>query len=390
MGRPRVVFLQAYIYQYRVPFYEALRRLLDARGIDLELVHGDPSGKAAHSADHVRVAWADHIDNVPFTVFGKELWWQPALTRLRGVDLVVVEQASSRLVNYVLLAWQILGGPKLAYWGHGKDWRPDHLAGLGEGLKRFTSRRVHWWFAYNPAVVEIVAGLGFPRERITDTKNAIDTLAAAEACQSLSPDDVAAVRQEMGVPDGAAVVLYCGSMYPDKRLEYIVAAMDHLRSTVKDAHLVFVGDGRSSDVARRAAAEHDDIHFVGQRFDDDRAPYFAMSRLLLLPGAVGLAVLDAFAAGLPVVTSISGDHGPELAYLEDGTNALVVDDHSDPRVYGDAVARLLNDDDLHQHLAEGARQSAEKLTVEGMASRFADGIESALGRRRSKPSDGPG
>ena len=375
-GRPRVVVLQAWIYQYRVPFYEALRERLDARGIDLALVHGIAEGPVAHTRDMVRVPWATFVRNRRIVVAGKELWWQPALRALRGADLVVVEQASSRLINYGLFGAQQLGRTRVALWGHGVDFRPGRLAFVGEGLKRALSRRVHWWFAYNELVADIVEGLGYPRDRITDVRNAVDTQALHRAWRALQPADVDAARRELGVGSGP-VALFCGAMYPDKRLGFLVEACRVARERVPDLQLVLVGDGASADVAETAAAEHPWVHRVGQRFGDDRAPFFAMARVLLLPGAVGLAVQDGFAVEVPTISSRSGLHGPEIAYLQPD-NSIVVDDDGDPRRYADALVAVLEDDALHGRLVEGCRRARERYTVEHMAERFADGIERAL------------
>jgi hypothetical protein len=48
-----------------------------------------------------------------------EAVWQPVLSATRKADLVIVDQASRLLVNYVLLARQRFGGPSIALWGMG-------------------------------------------------------------------------------------------------------------------------------------------------------------------------------------------------------------------------------------------------------------------------------
>ena len=50
-----------------------------------------------------------------------------------------------------------------------------------------------------------------------------------------------------------------------------------------------------------------------------------MSKLFLMPGLLGLAVLDAEVMGLPVVTTRYPWHSPEIAYLRDGETGVIVD-----------------------------------------------------------------
>jgi hypothetical protein len=45
-------------------------------------------------------------------------------------------------------------------------------------------------------------------------------------------------------------------------------------------------------------------------------PYFILSKLVLMPGLVGLAVLDASALEVPLVTTAVPYHTPELTTLK--------------------------------------------------------------------------
>lgn len=68
-----------------------------------------------------------------------------------------------------------------------------------------------------------------------------------------------------------------------------------------------------------------------------------LARVFLMPGLVGLAILDAGAAGLPLVTTDYPWHSPEIAYLDPGVNGLPIRLWRDPGAYVDAVAGLLAD-----------------------------------------------
>ena len=116
------------------PVYERARVLLAQRGVDLEVYVGDPTGsRIAHSRDFATLPWFVPVPNRILRVLGKELWWQPVLGHVRGADLVVVEQASSRLVNYVLLGWQAVGD---------RGWCPGGTASTSDrGASRSWARR---------------------------------------------------------------------------------------------------------------------------------------------------------------------------------------------------------------------------------------------------------
>lgn len=377
-ARPRVAVAMAFIRHYRLPFYERARVLLAERGVDLEVYVGDPEGsRIAASRDFASLPWFLHVPNRLFRLAGKELWWQPVLGHLRGADLVVVEQASSRLTNYVLLAWQALGGPALAPWGHGVDFRPGRFSTIGEAIKRWLTTRSHWMFTYNPMTVDIVAALGLPRHRITDLENAIDTTELARAADAIDEDDRRRLRAELGIGEGP-VAVFCGAMHADKRLPFLLEAAERVRREVPDLHLVLVGDGAEAHHARAADARFDWVHWVGQQLGTDRVAYLDLGDVQLMPGTVGLGVLDSFVTATPMVSSASGRHAPEVAYLDDGRNGRFVADGGDPAVYARAVVEILQDPALLSRLVAGCREDRSRYTIEGMAERFADGVVAAL------------
>ena len=81
-----------------------------------------------------------------------------------------------------------------------------------------------------------------------------------------------------------------------------------------------------------------------------------------------------------MVTAHDSRHGPELAYLENGVNGLIVD--GDARVYADAVTRLLSDDARLDALKRRARADAHRYSLGNMVEHFASGIERATANPR--------
>jgi glycosyltransferase involved in cell wall biosynthesis len=97
-----------------------------------------------------------------------------------------------------------------------------------------------------------------------------------------------------------------------------------------------------------------------------------------MPGLVGLAVLDAFAAGVPIVTLADSEHSPEIEYLVDGVNGRMVPAGTDPAGYAKHAAALLRDDAARQTLISGGLEASRRYTIEAMVERFAHGVQRAL------------
>lgn len=376
-SRPRVAVVYRSLPQYRRRFYELLREELDRRGVELQLIYGDSDAADDAKKDRIDLPWATRIPNRIVRVGSRFLYWQPALRELRGARLVIVEQASKLLLNYVLLLQQAAGRARVAFWGHGRNFQGHTASRLGERVKRTLSRRVWWWFAYNAASARVVRELGFPPGRITDVQNSIDTRALVAARARLGPDDVRAVREALGIR-GEHVCIFAGAVYAEKRVDFLLEACARVRAELPGFELVVVGAGPEAGKFREAARRHPWIHYVGPRFDEAKVPFFAASRLLLMPGLVGLAVLDAFALETPLVTTAVDYHSPEIDYLENGVNGVIVEPADDPGLYARAVVELLRDDARRARLVQGCRAARERYTVEDMAARFADGVVAAL------------
>lgn len=373
----KVVIIQRVLTQYRRRFYELFRERLAVADIELVLIHGSPSKSEARKKDNAEITWAHHIKNRCIKTGPHELYWQPCLKHLRGANLVIVEQASKLILNYVLFTCQIVGLKKVCFWGHGRNFQEHNASVGGEAIKRFMSRHVHWWFAYNDLSAGIIRSLGYPENRITSVKNAIDTRRLVAAKQTITQQKLDHIRSEFGIK-GDNGCLYTGGMYPEKRLDFLLEACEKIKNTVPDFEMIFIGAGPDEKRVKVAAEKFEWIHYLGPKFDDEKVPYFMLSRLFLMPGLVGLAILDVFALETPLITTNIPYHSPEIDYLIDGVNGIIVRESDDASVYAAQVSNLLKNNEAREKLIAGCRAAREKYTIEEMVERFAEGVMKAL------------
>ncbi len=363
---------------YRIPFFEALRPALADRGIDLNLIYGAPLGEEQQRHHTGHIAWAHPIKNRQLRLGSKFLVWQPCVHLLKGSDLVVVEQSSRLLLNYPLLAAQYVGGPSVAFWGHGVNLNTEAASRSGEAIKRAVSRRAHWWFAYTDGTARIVQDLGFPAERITVLNNTIDTSQLLLTRSRTTGEQLAVLRRSLGLR-GRNVGIYAGGFYREKRPDFMVAAAQELRARIPDFELILIGAGPEVGVIAAAAAEHNWIKYVGTQFGAAKVPYFMLAKVMLIPGWVGLGIVDAFVFETPLVAIAGIDHAPEIEYLRDGENGVLLEGTPSPAEYASAVAEVLRNPDLRLQLRAGCRAAAEQLSMANMVARFSDGVVSSLG-----------
>ena len=133
--------------------------------------------------------------------------------------------------------------------------------------------------------------------------------------------------------------------------------------------LVFSNGGRFVDDAGNAV-------MADPQKGAQKALYFRMGAFMLNPGLVGLHVVDAFCAGLVMVTTTGARHSPEVCYLRDGINGLMT--HDDPADYAQRVLTLIQDPAALARLRAASLADADVYTLDQMVANFADGIERCL------------
>lgn len=376
----RVAFVQEGLRHYRAPFFEALRHNLGRDGIELLLFVGAMDDDERLKQDSVELEWAKSISIQRYRVGSRQLVWDGCLRDVRHVDLVIVEQASRRLLNYVLLAWRRLGGPRIAFWGHGRNSATAEASVVGEAVKRVISTAPDWWFTYNDLSAATVERLGFPRSRISTVMNATDTDRLVQWRREAPQREIAAAAASAGLR-GANVGVFVGSLYPGKRLDIVIGAAKKIREEMPDFELLVVGAGAEATYVQAQATKNPWIRYVGPKRGVELARLVAASGVIMMPAGVGLVVVEAFALGTPVVAIPALDHGPEIDYIRHGENGWLVDVRPGGRMiepYAHAVVNILRDDPLRHRLVEGCRRSAETYTLSNMVNRFAEGIRKAL------------
>lgn len=378
--RPTVAILQRRLVNYRVGLFDQLRERCEEHGVELRLVYGQPSPVDAKRNDAASLPWADEVSARWFTVGGSELLWQSCPWPARTADLVVLTQENRILSNLPFLASRpFTGQRRLAYWGHGRNLQASDGDGLREKWKELLSTRVDWWFAYTGQTRDILTANGFPGERVTVLENTIDNEAFARDLASVDDATLDELRAAVDLPPDGWLGFYCGALYEDKRVDLLMDAAERIHRAEPGFRLVVVGDGPTRPQLEQLMAPHPWAHWVGARTGVEKAAWFRLADVILTPGLVGLHVLDAFAAGVPLFTTASAKHGPEIDYLDDGVNGFVLPD-ADPQRFADQVLEVLRDRDRLAAVVAAGRKSADHYTLANMTENFVAGILDCVAR----------
>lgn len=192
--------------------------------------------------------------------------------------------------------------------------------------------------------------------------------------------DRAETRARLGLRPEAKVMLYVGRIAREKNmavlLESVAAAM------AQDPRVVFwlVGDGPYREACVQQVRElgiGDRVRFVGFVPREDVDQFYAVADLFVFASMTetqGLVVAEAMSYGLPAVVVQGGGAG---APIRDGENGYLV--RNDPGVLALQAVRILQDDQLHARLSEGARRTPREYTAADMTDRVLEIYRAALG-----------
>jgi len=364
---------------YRVPFFQALFIELARKDIHLKVVYGQEIPSTIPRSVVIQVPWAIQIKNHYWSIFGKEIVWQPCLRELRKSDLIIAEQANRLLINYLLLAYKYLGRYKLAFWGHGKNFQDSSSMNLSRHWKNIFVRCVDWWFSYTMMSTDLVKASGYPSNKITTVQNAIDNHNISQVKLKITSEDLASLKKILCI-DSNNIAIFCGGMYADKKLFFLLQACELIKKSVPDFHILFIGTGPDHTLIKRAAEKNTWLHNLGEITGNERVPYFLMSKCLLMPGLVGLVILDSFILETPIITTDIPIHSPEIAYLKKDINGLMTS--FDVKKYAEAVVQVMLSKETHDQLQTGCKESAAHYTLNNMVTNFSSGITHCLSQNK--------
>ena len=190
----------------------------------------------------------------------------------------------------------------------------------------------------------------------------------------------AETRRRLGIPADAAVVGIVGRLHPFKGQHHFLGALARLRPRGHRVHGLIVGGdafelsptypGEVRELIARLGLE-DCVTMTGQVAD--ATPYFEAMDVCVSAStreAFGMVLVEAMAAGVPVVAVASG--GPR-EIVEDGVTGVLVAE-ADPELLADGVARLLADAGLRAAMSAAAVPASRRFSAEAMA----EGITSEL------------
>ncbi len=290
---------------------------------------------------------------------------------LRRLHPEVVHTHQIGALFYAGPAARRAGVPLVVHTEHGKNYaQRRRTRWLGWLAGRYAAR----FFCVSADIAaEVTAGRIVPRRKIHVVANGIDT------ARFRAQGDARELRQELGIPAAAPVVGTIGRLSEIKQQDLLLRAFARISERLPEARLLLVGDGPLMGSLRQLAqdlGQAERVHFAGYQARPER--YLQVMDLFALTSrseGMPLAVLEAWAAGLPVLASDVGGL-PEL--IDPGRNGHLFRS-GDEAGLADGLYQLLRDREYARRLGTAGRQLVtDRYDVRHMAQAYDEHYRASL------------
>ena len=351
---------------------ETFRRTLAAQGVDVRLVvprYGDE----AEEEGIVRVAGRPVPGDPEDRLVGWRAMHRAVLDAARDCDLIHIQ--TPFIAHYAgLNAARTLGLPVVATYHtlfeeYLQHYAPFIPAGWLRGKARGFSRR-----QYNALDAVVVPSTAM-RQRLESygVSSPLHVLPTGIPMAQFAAGDGIAFRRNFGIAEDRPMALFVGRVAHEKNIGFLLEALVHARHLQPDILLVVAGEGPAmADLKAQTAALglSDAVQFIGYLDRKQALPdCYAAADVFVFASRTetqGLVLLEAMAAGLPVI-----------ALSEMGTTDILAPGRgafsppADSPAFGETLGHFLNHPHAWRHLQHEAPIYAREWSDVAMAERLA-------------------
>lgn len=311
--------------------------------------------------------WVDP-KGVPVRIYAER--WKHALKdivfALRVAGMLIRERKNYQLVYFLMQGLHLALGLPVA-----KVLRKPLLMKIsGSGVIPLMSRstfgrlELKWLRRWARCVMILNEGMrqeaidhGLSPSQLLWMPNPVDTSEFTPASEM----DRSVLRSRFGIPVSASVLLYCGRLAPEKRLDSLIDAFSIVLKQVPQSRLVLVGDGPSRGELERQCRHLNlgsNVKFTGPVDPGQVASWLKTVDVFALVSAregFPCALVEAMSTGLPCVVS---DIPANQQLVHDGEQGLLTP-VGDSDATSRAILRLFTDTSLRAQMGQAGRRSIQ-------------------------------
>lgn len=307
-----------------------------------------------------RGAWASEAERLGIEVvaLGRRPGFHPGLSRQLAR---VARETNTRILHchqyspfvYGALARLIDPRLRVIFTEHGRlsDASPSKKRRIANMV---LGRLASGCYAVSEDLKRFLIAEGFAEARLHVVLNGI------EPGESPSLSARAVSRQALGVGANRLIIGTVARLDPVKNLTMLIRAFGRMRGRCPSSTLAIVGDGQERGLLEAEANRlglSESVHFIGHR-SDARALLAGMDLFVncSVTEGVSLTLLEAMAAGVPVVATGVGGNPEVVSHQQTGWLVPAGDDDALAR----ALIELSESPNTRRQLADAAREDVER------------------------------
>jgi glycosyltransferase involved in cell wall biosynthesis len=331
-----------------------IAKFLALRGHEVHVLTSLDKGLAKRSKDEG--FWVHRISFCKIGHLGLVMFWLKLLFFIRDIQPDVVHAQSIGMGIPAFLAKVFLHKPYVV-WGQGSDVYGSWL--FIKPISKLVMRNADGLIALTDDMSKEMHKLC--NKPIKTIPNGIDL----DNYEILSRDNA---RITLNIPLGESILCFVGTLRPVKGVKYLIEAMCLVAKNNSSIKLILVGDGPERMEIMKLTEElnlKDVIIFVGRISNVKISAYLSASDIFILPSlseGFPMAILEAMACGLPIVTTrVRGL--PEI--VMEGVNGFIVDPKN-PDQLASRIKFLIQDSILREEMSRNNKEMIKMYTLQNI------------------------
>lgn len=311
MNKKNVWFFQPEVTHYRLPVFDLINKNFNHK---YEISVFGPLDRVTSESDLI-YNFYQNCNYKKITFFGESItYWKSALKKVKNEkpDIVIIVVIPGNITSWLMpmlckkLGIVVIGWTKV----HSISRMPEKLLYT---LKNNLYKKYDHFITYGELSKKEMMEHGIMEKKITVANNTIDTSRIINN-RDYYTKEASRLREEYKLKN-KWVILYIARMDKEKRHQDILEAWSKIKLINQNIVLVIAGSGNMSDYINQLSNTIDNkrILFIGSVDNDQDNCWIAASDLNLQLGAVGLAINQSMAFGVP--TLIADEIGSDTEIL---------------------------------------------------------------------------
>ena len=232
-------------------------------------------------------------------------------------------------------------------------------------LKKYLISSAYFWLSSGKNTTKTLIYYGAKKSRIIEYPFSSITELEISDSEKLSKDKKR-LRSKLNFPLSKLLFIYVGQLIHRKGVDVLIRSFSELNHS--NSELLIIGEGHDEDSLVELVKNYGldkIIHFLGKKSKKEVLDYLTLSDVFVLPSREdiwGLAVNEAIAKGLPVITTKMV--GSSYNLISEGQNGYVVNiDNSNELIY--AMTKISKKQNL-ELMQKKSIEISESYTIEKM------------------------